>query len=164
MVISLSNLRPAKGSRHRKKRLGCGEGSGHGGSGSTRGMKGQRARSGEGKNPGFEGGQMPLSRVIPKRGFSNEKFRESFQEVSLENIIKKLPENVEEITPEILKKFNLIKNLNKKIKIISGNISLNKKLKLYAHKVSKSVEETIKKSGGEIVFLYKLEKKLETKS
>ena len=155
MVILLSNLRPAKGSRHRKKRLGCGEGSGHGGSGSTRGMKGQRARSGEGKNPGFEGGQMPLVRVIPKRGFSNEKFRNYFQEVNLTAIIKKVPKNIEEITPEILKKYNLIKDIDKKIKIISGNIKLDRKLKIYANKVTKSVEETVQKSGGEIIFLEK---------
>ncbi|MFQ3675192.1 MAG: 50S ribosomal protein L15 [Endomicrobiia bacterium] len=153
MVILLSNLRPAKGSRHRRKRLGCGEGSGHGGSGSTRGMKGQRSRSGEGKNPGFEGGQMPLVRVIPKRGFSNEKFRTVFQEVSLINITKQLPKNVEEVTPEILKKYNLIKTTKQKIKIISGNLKLDRKLKIYANKVTKSVEETIKKSGGEIIFL-----------
>jgi large subunit ribosomal protein L15 len=153
MSILLSNLRPAKGSRHRKKRLGCGEGSGHGGSGSTRGMKGQRSRSGEGKNPGFEGGQMPLVRVIPKRGFSNKKFRKQFQEVSLTNIIKLLPKDIIEITPKVLKDYNLIKTDKEKIKIISGNIKVDRKLKLYANKVTKSVEETIKNSGGEIVFL-----------
>ncbi len=155
MVILLSNLRPAKGARHRKKRLGCGEGSGHGGSGSTRGMKGQRSRSGEGKNPGFEGGQMPLVRVIPKRGFSNKKFRVFVQEITLTNIEKKVPENVDEITPEVLKKYDLIDYEKEKIKIICGNEDLKRKLKIYAHKFSKSAIEKIKKNGGEAIFISK---------
>ncbi len=156
MVITLSNLKPAKGARHKPKRLGCGEGSGHGGSGSTRGMKGQRSRSGEGKNPGFEGGQMPLLRRIPKRGFSNKNFATEYQEVRLDNIVKKLDENTTEITPEFLKHNNLIKTLSKPIKIILGkhkNINFTRKLKFFAHKFSRSVIEIVKKSGSECVFI-----------
>ncbi len=155
MSINLSNLKPAPGSKHKPKRIGCGEGSGHGGSGSTRGMKGQRARSGEGKNPGFEGGQMPLMRRIPKRGFSNAKFALKFQEVCLEDINKKIPKDILEITPEVLKKYNLIKTLNLPVKIIRRNSNTDsfRKAKIHAHKCSNSVVEIVKKSGGEYVQL-----------
>lgn len=155
MYINLSNLKPAPGSKHKPKRIGCGEGSGHGGSGSTRGMKGQRARSGEGKNPGFEGGQMPLIRRIPKRGFSNANFSLKFQEVCIEDIERKIPKDFVEITPEILKKHGLIKTLNLPIKIIrrNSNTTSFRKCKMYAHKCSKSIAEIIKKSGGEYVQL-----------
>lgn len=155
-MISLSNLSPKPGSRHRKKRLGCGEGSGHGGSGSTRGMKGQRSRSGEGKNPGFEGGQMPLFRRIPKYGFSNKKFSIDYQEIFLEDILRKIPADIEEINKDILKKYNILKSLNKPYKVLIRNkekISVDRKIKIYAHKFSKSVIELIKNSGGEYVQL-----------
>lgn len=155
-MISLSNLSPKPGSRHRKKRLGCGEGSGHGGSGSTRGMKGQRSRSGEGKNPGFEGGQMPLFRRIPKYGFSNKKFSIDYQEIFLEDILRKIPVDIEEINKDILKKYNILKSLNKPYKVLIRNkekISVDRKIKIYAHKFSKSVIELIKNSGGEYVQL-----------
>lgn len=154
-IISLSNLSPKPGSRHKKKRLGCGEGSGHGGSGSTRGMKGQLSRSGEGKNPGFEGGQMPLLRRIPKRGFSNKKFSVEYQEVFLEDILNKIPKEVKEINIEVLKKYNLLKSINKPFKVLlrDKNILLDRKLKIFAHKFSKSVIDLIKNSGGEYVQL-----------
>ncbi|MCS7151996.1 MAG: 50S ribosomal protein L15 [Endomicrobia bacterium] len=155
--MNLSNLKPAPGSRHKPKRLGCGEGSGHGGSGSTRGMKGQRSRSGEGKNPGFEGGQMPLLRRIPKYGFSNLKFANVYQEVCLEDIISKIPKDVNEIKPELLKEYKLIKSLKEPIKVLlrkkGSELKLDRKLKLYVHKCSKSVRELIEKFGGEYVQL-----------
>lgn len=153
MTLTLSNLHPAKGAKHKPKRIGCGEGSGHGGSGSTRGMKGQRSRSGEHKNPGFEGGQMPLVRRIPKRGFSNKKFNVEYQEVRLDDILKKLPADISEVNVEVLKKFNLIKSVNKPVKIISGNIRLNRKIKLFVHKATKSVIRTLMEAGGEYVQL-----------
>ncbi len=152
MSLTLSNLHPAKGAKHKPKRIGCGEGSGHGGS-ATRGMKGQRARSGEGKTPGFEGGQMPLLRRIPKRGFSNKKFSIEYQEVKLEDIMEKLPPNISEVNIEVLKKLGLVKTLNKPVKVISGGISLNRKIKLIVHKVSDSVLKSLTKSGGEYVQL-----------
>lgn len=156
MTLSLSNLKPKPGSKHKSKRIGCGEGSGHGGSGSTRGMKGQRSRSGEGKNPGFEGGQMPLLRRIPKRGFTNKKFKVEFQEVNIDKIIEKIPKKITEVNPEIMKKFNLIKTLTKPVKILLGKqtkISTDKKFKIYAHKFSKSTEKILKNLGIEYVQL-----------
>lgn len=155
--MNLSSLKPAPGSRHKPKRIGCGEGSGHGGSGSTRGMKGQRARSGEGKNPGFEGGQMPLLRRIPKYGFSNKRFAEKYQEVCLEDIISKVLDDTTEVNPEILKRYNLIKTLREPVRVIlrgkADEVKLDKKIKLYAHKCSASVRELVEKSGGEYVQL-----------
>ncbi len=156
MAISLSNLKPKDGSKHKPKRIGCGEGSGHGGSGSTRGMKGQRARSGEGKNPGFEGGQMPLIRRIPKRGFTNKKFKIDFQEVQIDKIIQKIPKEITEINPEVMKKFNLIKTLTKPVKILMGKsekISTDKKFKIYAHKFTKPTQKILKQLGVEYVQL-----------
>lgn len=157
MVMDLSTLKPAPGSRHKPKRIGCGEGSGHGGSGSTRGMKGQRSRSGEGKNPGFEGGQMPLLRRIPKYGFSNKKFANEYQEVCLEDIISKIPKDIFEINPDLLKKYNLIKTTKKPLKVIlRGKINetkLDRKVKLYVHKTSSSVRKLVEQSGGEICLI-----------
>lgn len=155
MTISLSNLQPKYGSRHRRKRIGCGEGSGHGGSGSTRGMKGQRSRSGEGKNPGFEGGQMPLLRRIPKVGFSNVRFKKEYEVVCIEDILDKLPDEINEVTPEVLKKYNVIKKKNLPVKIIrrKKDTIIKRKLKLCVHKCSSSVVEMIKNAGGEYVQL-----------
>lgn len=83
-MIRLNNLKPAPGSRHRRKIVGRGEGSGHGGKGSTRGFKGQTARSGDSHmKAGFEGGQIPLIRRIPKRGFNNKTFRTVYQIVNI---------------------------------------------------------------------------------
>ncbi len=153
--LTLSNLKPKLGSKHKKKRIGCGEGSGHGGSGSTRGMKGQRSRSGEGKNPGFEGGQMPLLRRIPKYGFSNKKFAVQYQVVCLEDILSKLPDDIKEVNIEVLKKFNLINSINKPVKVIcrgkKENLKINKKIKLCVHKCSKSVVDLLTAAGGEYV-------------
>jgi len=153
MNLSLSDLKPKLGSKHKPKRIGCGEGSGHGGSGSTRGMKGQRARSGEGKNPGFEGGQMPLLRRIPKRGFTNKKFKNEFQEVTIDKIFEKIPKEIKEVTIDVLKQYNLIKSLNLPVKILLGKkqTSFDRKLKLYAHKFTKSVEKILKEKGVEYV-------------
>ncbi len=155
--LTLSTLKPKFGSKHKKKRIGCGEGSGHGGSGSTRGMKGQRSRSGEGKNPGFEGGQMPLLRRIPKYGFSNKRFAIEYQEVYFEDILSKIPKDIKEINIEVLKKFNVAKTLNKPVKVICRNtkdkIKVDRKIKLCVHKCSKSVVDLLKSSGGEYVQL-----------
>lgn len=157
MEITLSNLKPKLGSKHKLKRIGCGEGSGHGGSGSTRGMKGQRSRSGEGKNPGFEGGQMPLLRRLPKRGFTNKRFKKEYQEVSIENILKRIPKDIVEITPQVLKDYNLIKSLQLPIKILSSvsqqEIETKRKIKLYFHKCSRKIFELIKKFGWDYVQL-----------
>jgi large subunit ribosomal protein L15 len=144
-MIYIHNLSPKPGSVHRKKRLGIGQGSGHGET-STRGQKGQRARSGDGKMVGFEGGQMPLIRRIPKRGFNNNAFRKVYEIVNLWALEKYFNDG-DKITPEILKEKGLIDNLSVKI---LGNGELTKKLDVSANSFSKSAKEKIEKAGGKI--------------
>lgn len=145
MGIELSKLRPPKGSRKSKKRVGRGSGSGMG-TYSTRGLKGQNARSGGGVREGFEGGQTPLIKRIPKKGFNRKKsYKIYIVNVEKLNGFK----NGEEITLEKLKKF-VLAGKKDKIKILGfGDIS--KKLTVHAHEFSKSAEKKIKKAGGEIV-------------
>jgi large subunit ribosomal protein L15 len=144
-MIYIHNLSPKPGSVHRKKRLGIGQGSGHGET-STRGQKGQRARSGDGKMVGFEGGQMPLIRRIPKRGFNNNAFRKVYEIVNLWALEKYFNDG-DKITPEILKEKGLIDNLSVKI---LGRGELTKKLDVSANAFSKSAKEKIEKAGGKI--------------
>lgn len=153
MAITLSTIKPARGARHRRKRLGCGEGSGHGGSGSTRGMKGQRARSGEGVRPGFEGGQMPLFRRIPKRGFSNARFSRGMQEVRLSDILRVAPADVTAVDPAVLKAWGLIDSLKHPVKIIGGDVPVTRTMTISSHACSKSVAEALAKAGGKHVQL-----------
>jgi large subunit ribosomal protein L15 len=144
-MIYIHNLSPKPGSVHRKKRLGIGQGSGHGET-STRGQKGQRARSGDGKMVGFEGGQMPLIRRIPKRGFNNNAFKKVYEIVNLWALEKYFNDG-DKITPEILKEKGLIDNLSVKI---LGRGELTKKLDVSANSFSKSAKEKIEKAGGKI--------------
>src|SRR5512138_1562738 len=102
-MVSLNNLKPQPGSRHRKKIVGRGEGSGHGGS-ATRGGKGQTARSGDGKMTGFAGGQMPLVRRIPKRGFTNARFRVEYAVVNLGTLEKNFAAGTEIALKELREK------------------------------------------------------------
>ncbi len=141
----LCDLSPAAGARKRKRRLGLGSGSGHGQT-STRGQKGQRSRSGDGKQVGFEGGQTPLLRRVPKRGFSNASFREKWQIVSLKDI-SRLFKNQAEVTLDALKTHGLIKGAGK-VKVLGPGI-LDKPIKIFAHAFSKSAAESIRKAGGE---------------
>ncbi len=145
MGIELSKLKPPKGSRKSKKRVGRGPGSGMG-TYSTRGLKGQNARSGGGVREGFEGGQTPLIKRIPKKGFN----RVRSYKISTVNI-KELNrfKSGEEITLEKLKKFAFAGKKDK-IKIL-GYGDIDKKLKVHAHEFSKSAKEKIEKAGGEIV-------------
>src|ERR1700758_4869251 len=106
MTLSLNNLRPAKGSTHKKKRLGRGPGSGTGKT-AGRGEKGQKSRSGYSSKIGFEGGQMPLHRRLPKRGFTNI-FKKQWIEVSLESLDKSFADN-DEVTPEVMHHRGIIK-------------------------------------------------------
>src|SRR5271156_1269746 len=106
-TIQLHQLHPTPGSRHRRKRLGDGSGSGHGQT-STRGQKGQRSRSGDGKLVGFEGGQTPLIRRIPKRGFTNGAFKVTYQVVSLESL-ERVFKNKLDISLEDLRIHGLVK-------------------------------------------------------
>ncbi|MDR0486407.1 MAG: 50S ribosomal protein L15 [Elusimicrobiota bacterium] len=141
--MSLHNLRPAAGSKHRKKIIGRGQGSGHGGT-ATRGMKGQKSRSGDGaKKVAFEGGQMPIFRRLPKRGF-NSPFRKEYDIVNVETLNRF--ENNTEITPQLLKENGLIDNI-KLVKIL-GNGKLEKSLTVFASSFSKSAIDKITAAGG----------------
>ncbi len=143
MPTNLSNLRPPKGATSNKKRVGRGMGSGMGKT-STRGHKGQRSRSGSRMMRGFEGGQMPLHRRLPKRGFTNI-FRVEYQVVNLDRLAELGEKN---ITPELLIKIGMV-NKNDLIKIL-GDGELKTALTVQAHKFSKSAEEKITKAGGKV--------------
>jgi large subunit ribosomal protein L15 len=140
---NLSTLRPPKGATANKKRVGRGMGSGMGKT-STRGHKGQRSRSGSRMMRGFEGGQMPLHRRLPKRGFTNI-FRVEYQVVNLDRLVE-LGEK--HITPELLVK-NGLAGKNDLIKIL-GDGELKSALTVQAHKFSKSAQEKIAKAGGQV--------------
>ncbi len=143
-MISLNNLRPKKGSTHRKKRLGTGQGSGHGQT-STRGQKGQNSTSGGSKPWGFEGGQMPLMRRIPKSGFNNSKFRTEYQYVNVSSLEKYFTKG-EDVNLGALLKKGLVKK-DSPVKIL-GDGELKKSLNVVADAFSKSAKEKIEKAGG----------------
>jgi len=143
-TISLSNLEPVPGSRRRPIRLGMGEGSGTGQT-ATRGQKGQRSRSGDGKLVGFEGGQTPLIRRIPKRGFTNGQFKVVYQVIDL-GTLDRVFKNKAEITIEDLRIHNLIKG-RKPVKILADG-ELKRAIKVSAHGFSASAKEKIEKAGG----------------
>jgi large subunit ribosomal protein L15 len=147
-MIYIHNLSPKPGAVHRKKRLGLGQGSGHGQT-STRGQKGQRARSGDGKMVGFEGGQMPLIRRIPKRGFNNNTFKKVYEIIKI-STLEKYFNNGDKVTPEILKEKGLVETTN--IKIL-GDGELTKKLEVHSHSFSKSAISKIEKAGGKAVVI-----------
>ena len=139
--MNLSNIRAPKKATEKRKRVGRGMGSGMGKT-STRGHKGQRSRSGSRMMRGFEGGQMPLHRRLPKRGFTNI-FREEFSVVNLEKLAA-LGETT--INPDVLRKAGLARN-KRRVKIL-GDGELAIALTVYAHKFSKSAVEKITKAGG----------------
>src|SRR5467141_4600079 len=146
MALSLNNLHPAKGSTHRKKRVGRGPGSGLGKT-SGRGEKGQKSRSGYSSKIGFEGGQMPLHRRLPKRGFTNI-FKKRWLEVSLRALDRAFEAN-EEVTPEVLHKRGIIKKARHDV-VVLGNGELSKALRISAHRFTKSAREKIEKAGGTV--------------
>jgi large subunit ribosomal protein L15 len=145
----LSNLKYAEGSKKKRKRVGRGEGSGHGGQ-STRGMNGQRSRSGSKKRAWFEGGQMPLQRRIPKFGFTNI-FKETYQVVNLNALQRIAGENKIDkvLTVEELKNLGLISSTKKPVKIL-GKGELKVKLNLEVNAISQSAKEKIESAGGSI--------------
>ncbi len=147
MTISLNSLRPAKGSTHKKKRLGRGPGSGLGKT-AGRGEKGQKSRSGYSRKVGFEGGQMPLHRRLPKRGFTNI-FKKQWLEVSLAALDRHFNAD-EEITPEVLHKRGIIKKAKHDV-VVLGNGEVSKALRISAHRFTKSAREKIEKAGGAAV-------------
>jgi len=148
--MDLSNLKPAKGSVKRNKRLGRGQGSGKGGT-STRGHKGAQARSGYSKKIGFEGGQMPLQRRVPKYGFRNINRRE-YKGINI-GILQNLAEknNLEKIDIEVLISAGLVSK-NALVKIL-GNGTLDRKLEVHAHAFSKSAVKAIEAKNGTAVKL-----------
>ncbi|MFZ4403425.1 MAG: 50S ribosomal protein L15 [Pseudobdellovibrionaceae bacterium] len=141
----LSQLSPAKGSKHSPKRIGRGIGSGMGGT-STKGHKGQLARTGGTVRRGFEGGQTPLHRRLPKFGFTNVAFANNYDIVNLDA----LNDFSTEVSPEVLKAAGLISSL--RLKILGGG-KLNKALTIKAHKFSEAAKKAIENAGGKIEVL-----------
>lgn len=142
--MRLEELAPEPKSRKRRKRVGRGIGSGHGKT-SCKGHKGQKARSGGGTKAGFEGGQMPLQRRLPKRGFTNI-FQKQFNVVNID-VINSLTESI--ITPDVLKSVGVVKNTKKMIKIL-GKGELTRPVTVNAHAFSASAKEKIIKAQGSV--------------
>lgn len=142
-MISLNHLKPSRGSKKNSKRVGRGPGSGLGKT-AGRGSKGQKSRSGYSRRRGFEGGQMPLHRRIPKRGFVNI-FRKHYAIINVEelNVFRK----GDEVTPEKLLEKKIVKSLGDGIKIL-GKGTLKKELSVKAHKFSKTAMQKISDAGG----------------
>ncbi len=145
--MKLESLKPAEGSTKNRKRIGRGQGSGRGGT-STKGHKGAQSRAGYSRKTGFEGGQMPLQRRVPKFGFKNNN-KVYFKAINLDDLqtladAKKL----KEITPEILKE-NGLASRKDQIKVL-GRGELKTSLKITAQKFSKTAQEAIEKAGGSI--------------
>jgi len=143
--VKLEELKSPPGANKRVKRVGRGTGSGHGKT-STRGHKGQKARSGGGVRPGFEGGQMPLQRRLPKRGFTNI-FKKEYAIVNIRDLNSF--DDGSEINPEVLQNAGLIKSIKDGVKIL-GDGELEKKLTVRAHKISRQAEEKITARGGRV--------------
>lgn len=146
-MITLANLKPAKGATKNRKRVGRGPGSGLGKT-AGRGMNGQKSRSGYSHKRGFEGGQMPLVRRVPKRGFTNI-FKKEYNIINLESIERS---GLEEITYEDYFKTKLARKTGAEVKIL-GDGELTRKIKIHAHKFSETALEKIKNSGGEAIVI-----------
>lgn len=144
--MRIHELKPAPGSKTSPKRVGRGIGSGLGKT-AGKGHKGQKARLGGGKGPYFEGGQTPLQRRLPKRGFSNAVFRRVYAEVNIEDLNRFAPDSV--ITPELLRESGLVKQMYDGVKIL-GNGELKHALTVRAHGFSKSAAAKIEKAGGKV--------------
>ncbi|OIP61987.1 MAG: 50S ribosomal protein L15 [Nitrospirae bacterium CG_4_9_14_3_um_filter_53_35] len=141
--MRLHDLKPPKGSTKKRKRIGRGNASGHGGT-STRGHKGQNARSGGSKKAGFEGGQMPLQRRLPKRGFTNI-FRKEYTILNLSRL--DLLEGTDQVDPEILRDKGVVKQMRAGLKILGAG-ELHRPMVVKAHKFSKKAAEKIRAAGG----------------
>jgi large subunit ribosomal protein L15 len=146
-MLQLSNLKGITGGRKNRKRVGRGIGSGTGKT-SGKGQKGQNSRSGGGVRPWFEGGQMPLHRRLPKRGFTNI-FKIYYELVNVDQLNRFA--GIDPITPEVMKERGLIKKIGA-VKIL-GNGELKESLNVHAHKFSGSAQAKIEKSGGKVVKL-----------
>ena len=144
MAIGLDNLHAPKGATHKKKRVGRGPGTGLGKT-SGRGEKGQKSRSGYSAKIGFEGGQMPLHRRLPKRGFTNI-FKKQWIEISLSSLEQHFKAN-DEVTPDLLHERGLIKKAKRDV-VVLGTGEITKALRVSAHRFTKSAREKIEKAGG----------------
>jgi len=146
--MKLHELKNVAGAVHRKKRVGCGEGGGHGKT-SGRGGKGQTARSGGSIRPGFEGGQMPLYRKLPHRGFNNYEHR---NEIAVLNVgdLASLDAKVKDVNAEVLAASGLIRGGEKSVKIL-GDGELNRAFNVTAARFSESAKAKIEKAGGKAV-------------
>jgi large subunit ribosomal protein L15 len=158
--MNLSSLRPPKGQKHKKRRLGQGMGTGRG-KFSGRGAKGAKSISGYSKMRGFEGGQMPLHRRLPKRGFTNI-FHKDYAIINV-GVLEKLEGDI--FTPESLKKIGIVKKLNAGLKVL-GNGELTRKITVTAHIYSKAALDKIQQHGGSAEVIAKpapIQKKTGTK-
>ena|SRR6187402_297745 len=142
--MSLNNLRPPRGAKHPKKRVGRGPGSGHGKT-ASRGSKGAQSRSGFRFKRGFEGGQMPLHRRVPKRGFHNP-FRVEYVVVNLDTLTEVFEAGTS-VTPELLRERGIVRETNARIKVL-GRGDCGKALTVRAHKFSESATKKIAAAGG----------------
>lgn len=146
--MRLNNLKHNPGAKHRRKRLGCGESSGLGKT-SGKGHKGQKARAGSGIRPGFEGGQMPLHRRLPKRGFSNFIHKKNYAVFNVDDLDGRFEEGAT-VTEKSLRESGLLKGRYDGVKIL-GDGEISKKLTIDVTKVSSSAREKITAAGGSIV-------------
>ncbi len=145
MALTLNSLSPARGANRKPKRVGRGIGTGHSKT-ATRGYKGQKSRSGTSIRPGFEGGQMPLHRRLPKRGFHNL-FRKEYEIVNLERLVEF--EAGAKVSPETLREKGIVKGLKDGVKIL-GSGELKHAIHVRTHKISRSALEKIQKLGGTV--------------
>jgi len=152
--MRLHDLKPNPGSKHRRKRLGIGESSGKGKT-SGKGHKGQKARSGGSIRPGFEGGQMPLFRRLPKRGFNNAAFKTVYGVVNLDDLEKRFEDGAA-VNEKLLRGAGLVKGSFDGIKIL-GRGEVKKKFHLEVDSISASAKEKIEKAGGSITLSKKPE-------
>jgi large subunit ribosomal protein L15 len=146
--MKLHELKNVPGAIHRKKRVGCGEGGGHGKT-SGRGGKGQSARSGSSIRPGFEGGQMPLYRKLPHRGFNNYEFRTEIAVVNLRDLAG-LDESVKDVDATALAKAGLIRSGETTVKVL-GDGEITRAINITAAKFSESAKVKIEKAGGKAI-------------
>jgi len=146
--MRLHTLVNVKGAVHRKKRVGCGEGGGHGKTSGV-GGKGQKGRSGGSIRPGFEGGQMPLYRKLPHRGFNNYEFRTSYAVVNVGDLAK-LDAKITEVNAEVLAKAGIIRANVKLLKVL-GDGEISRALKVTAQKFTGSAKAKLEKAGGSAI-------------
>lgn len=148
MALGIHNIGAPKGASKKKKRVGRGPGSGHGKT-AGRGMKGQKSRSGYSSRPGFEGGQMPLQRRLPKRGFTNI-FKKEWIEVNLDDLDKRFTSE-DAITPEAMAESGIIKRSHLRSRagvVVLGRGEVSKALQVTAHRFSRSAREKLEAKGG----------------